>query len=129
LFSFARSKSTTADIGGSGQPIEYSQLIEKALKIYGGRATFTDICEYIEQNFNEHVASKKTWRNSIASRLSMYHEKQFNPENPKLWIWTLQKKTKYSEMIEKKHKKRRRREDENSDLQSTNTPENDICKN
>lgn len=66
----------------------YSQMIEEALRHYGGKATYKEIKDYISQHFKEEVADRKTWQNSVAGVLSsnpLFESAPLDPEDSSRW--------------------------------------------
>lgn len=66
----------------------YMEMIREAMETFGGRATSTDICKYIEKTYPDQVKQKtKTWRNSISGQLSTHFEK--DPDSTRgntIWV-------------------------------------------
>ncbi|KAL6076301.1 hypothetical protein QOT17_002847 [Balamuthia mandrillaris] len=50
--------------------ITFSQMIQTALQEMGGSATQPVITKYIEQEYSEEIAGKRTWKNSVSGVLS-----------------------------------------------------------
>jgi hypothetical protein len=58
--------------------ISYAKMIETAINANGGKARYSDIIAYIEENFKDVISTRRTWKNSIGGVLSS--NEKFIPE-------------------------------------------------